>query len=230
MESRCPGQDGRGLSAGITRCSECGYGVEMFSDETRRKCPGCKAVVYRRQMPSCIDWCRYAEKCVGEGFLNRYRREKALLTKEKLLEEIEASAEGDPARKAHTRKVLSAAEKLLEEEKADFHIVLPAVILHDAGERREMCAEEAKNIMLRQGFRKEDMDEICGIISSHHSPGKLPEGINAKVLHDAHKLASIKESIEEGKGNACPRGFAEESFLTGTGRALAREHMEGKNS
>ncbi len=62
----CPGLDSRFLRVGIHRCPYCGYGVEIFSDEIRVKCPKCKKYVYRDKIPSCIDWCKFAKDCIGE--------------------------------------------------------------------------------------------------------------------------------------------------------------------
>jgi len=62
---KCPGVDSRHLRVAIIKCSECGYKVEIFSDEMKAKCPKCKKYVHRKNLPSCIDWCKYAVSCVG---------------------------------------------------------------------------------------------------------------------------------------------------------------------
>ena len=225
MESKCPGQDSRGISAELIRCPGCGYEIEMFSDEIRRRCPGCRKVAYREQMPSCIDWCQYAEKCVGEQFFNKYRRDKSLLVKEKLLEEIRERFKDDSKKLDRVNEALSAAEKLLEKEKADFHIVLPAVILHEAGGRGAERHEAAKDILLKHGFRKGDMDEICGIIARGDAPEEI-ETLNSRVYRDARALAGLKEKIKAGYDRAGLEEFIEKSFLTETGRALAAEYAK----
>jgi len=63
---RCPGQDKRNLRVEIHKCPKCGYGVEIFSDESRVKCSQCGTTVYREKIPSCIDWCSHAKECLGE--------------------------------------------------------------------------------------------------------------------------------------------------------------------
>jgi len=63
---KCPGTDSRFLKAGLYKCPRCGYKVEIFSDELRRRCPACKTLVYREKTPSCVQWCRYAKECIGE--------------------------------------------------------------------------------------------------------------------------------------------------------------------
>lgn len=66
MSGRCPGQDGRNLRASIHRCPSCGGEVEMFSDETRVRCPHCREAVYKENVPSCVEWCAKARECLGE--------------------------------------------------------------------------------------------------------------------------------------------------------------------
>jgi predicted Zn-ribbon and HTH transcriptional regulator len=44
---KCPGQDTRKLKVEIVKCKNCGYEVEIFSDEIRRRCPKCKKYVFR---------------------------------------------------------------------------------------------------------------------------------------------------------------------------------------
>ena len=63
---RCPGQSKRNLKAELRFCPNCSYQVEIFSDELRAICPGCGREVYKEKTPSCIDWCKAAEECLGE--------------------------------------------------------------------------------------------------------------------------------------------------------------------
>jgi len=37
----------------------------MFSDELKVHCPKCKNDIFRRRLPSCVDWCKYARECLG---------------------------------------------------------------------------------------------------------------------------------------------------------------------
>ncbi|MEW5706154.1 MAG: phosphohydrolase [Actinomycetota bacterium] len=66
MAGKCPGSDMRNLTAGIYGCEKCGYAVEIFSDELRRRCPQCKEWVYKKEAPSCVQWCKSARECLGE--------------------------------------------------------------------------------------------------------------------------------------------------------------------
>ena len=66
MIFKCPGQDDRNIKAETIRCPDCGYKVEIFSDETKVSCPKCRSLVCRVRLPSCVDWCKHARECIGE--------------------------------------------------------------------------------------------------------------------------------------------------------------------
>ncbi len=90
MSYRCPGQFSQKIEAKVVECPNCGHLVEIFSDELRVLCPNCRKPVYQEAMPSCIDWCPAAEKCLGSERwrqiqeareeLNRLRSEGARLS------------------------------------------------------------------------------------------------------------------------------------------------------
>jgi DNA-directed RNA polymerase subunit RPC12/RpoP len=66
MFSKCPGQDMRKLRVELFKCTECGAEVEIFSDETRIKCQKCGTMIFKEQLPTCIEWCSAARQCLGE--------------------------------------------------------------------------------------------------------------------------------------------------------------------
>ncbi|MBE0448036.1 MAG: phosphohydrolase [Actinobacteria bacterium] len=66
MLGKCPGSDMRNITAGVYTCQNCGYAVEIFSDEARRRCPQCKEWVEKEETPSCVQWCKSARSCLGE--------------------------------------------------------------------------------------------------------------------------------------------------------------------
>lgn len=59
----CQGRSIRDLKAYYYRCPYCGYEVEIFSDEPKRRCPSCKKWVFVEEAMSCLDWCPAAEEC-----------------------------------------------------------------------------------------------------------------------------------------------------------------------
>jgi hypothetical protein len=46
-------------------CSNCREELEIWTDELMVRCHKCGAVTYKSRMPACVDWCKYAEGCVG---------------------------------------------------------------------------------------------------------------------------------------------------------------------
>ena len=62
------------------RCPRCGAIVEVFSTDTEVACDSCGQVVYNDAL-SCVQWCQYARKCVGDDMYRRMleiaRRQKA---------------------------------------------------------------------------------------------------------------------------------------------------------
>ena len=54
------------------RCPRCGRAVEVFSTDTEVACENCGQTVFNDAL-SCVRWCRYAEKCVGEAMYRRLR-------------------------------------------------------------------------------------------------------------------------------------------------------------
>ena len=76
MSSRCPGQDMRNLRVELYKCPSCGAEMEIFSDELKMKCQKCGEIVYKENIPSCIDWCASARQCLGEDRWKQLRGEE----------------------------------------------------------------------------------------------------------------------------------------------------------
>jgi DNA-directed RNA polymerase subunit RPC12/RpoP len=73
-------------------CPRCGSEVEIWSDELSARCPQCGCRVSRERGPSCIDWCSFAEQCVGTEKYQRLKRGNS-----------EAEDESGPASTSGTR-------------------------------------------------------------------------------------------------------------------------------
>ncbi|MCL5264929.1 MAG: phosphohydrolase [Chloroflexi bacterium] len=54
-------------------CPWCKGEVEIWSDEIKTTCPNCKATVFKNKAPSCIDWCKHAEECIGTEAFKRLK-------------------------------------------------------------------------------------------------------------------------------------------------------------
>lgn len=67
-----------------TKCPFCDYELEIWSDEIKVKCPHCQKTVIRKQVPTCLDWCRYAKECAGDRIYKNYMRNKRISLKENL--------------------------------------------------------------------------------------------------------------------------------------------------
>ena len=63
-------------------CPQCGNPVELFSTDTEVTCDKCGFVIYN-DMLSCVQWCKYARKCVGDQMyeqmmeIAKHNKEKA---------------------------------------------------------------------------------------------------------------------------------------------------------
>lgn len=75
MNYKCPGQDKRNIKIETVKCLDCGYLLEIFSDELQTHCPRCKGLVYRDRLSSCLDWCKAARECIGE---DKYKQLKKI--------------------------------------------------------------------------------------------------------------------------------------------------------
>ena len=51
-------------------CPNCGNIIELFSVDTEVACDKCGFVAYNDTL-SCVQWCAYAKKCVGEEMYDK---------------------------------------------------------------------------------------------------------------------------------------------------------------
>lgn len=222
-------------------CLGCGAEVEIWSDEVRATCRNCGKTLMRDETMSCLEWCKMGKECVGEEVYGRYLKNKSATVKQRLLSDLEIWFGDDQRRIDHARQVLSFAEQLLEREKADPHIVIPAAILHDVGikaaeEKYQSSAGRyqeiegppiARKILRKAGFQEQATDEICEIIGNHHSPGKV-NTVNFKVLYDADCLVNLAGSLEKKESKEAEETI-ERVFLTEGGKELAKGRLHESN-
>lgn len=50
-------------------CPNYGAEIEMFSIDTQMACEKCGFIAYNDTL-SCVQWCKFAKKCVGEKMYN----------------------------------------------------------------------------------------------------------------------------------------------------------------
>ena len=67
------------------RCTSCGYDVELWFDENKKKCPGCKEYVFKKEEDllkdfKCANWCDpySAERCLGPRTYKRFKELKKI--------------------------------------------------------------------------------------------------------------------------------------------------------
>ena len=60
-------------------CPQCGHEIELFSIDTEVACDNCGFVAYNDDL-SCVQWCKYARKCVGDEM---YEQLMAIARKQK---------------------------------------------------------------------------------------------------------------------------------------------------
>ena len=69
--SGCPGSDKlRNPTMTEKVCPQCGNIIELFSVDTEVACDKCGFVAYNDEL-NCIQWCQYAEKCIGKELYDK---------------------------------------------------------------------------------------------------------------------------------------------------------------
>ena len=80
MVDQCPGAVNiRMPRLEVKNCPKCNEEIEIFTNEANAKCSNCGTVIYN-DLLSCVQWCDYANECVGEETYNRLMEQ---LSKEK---------------------------------------------------------------------------------------------------------------------------------------------------
>ncbi len=231
MVSKCPGQDTRFWGPDdiySVECPKCGRVVEFFKDDIRRRCTHCGFMFLNPRLNlGCARWCQYAEQCVGAMGRDEFREILTLAVKDYF--------DGDNERINHSLKTLDFAERILEKEGGNPKVVIAAAILsqmvlgeegkgaHTAGKSNEEGdrLDAVKTILERSGSKKEIVEEVSQIIQEqlHH---RRIDTLNSKIVHDAHRLASLSAESESFK-KAELKKTIDETLLTPTGRMIAEE-------
>lgn len=76
MFSHCPGARAfmEPIPEPIT-CPHCGREIEIFTTEQSMKCYYCGGLVTREKLPSCFEWCKFADICKGEIEASRRKKD-----------------------------------------------------------------------------------------------------------------------------------------------------------
>jgi hypothetical protein len=237
---KCPGQDSRYWKPDAVfeaRCPECGGSVEFFKDDTTRLCKMCGHRLLNPRLDfGCASYCRYAEQCIGNLPPELIADRKNLL-KDRVAIEMKRHFGRDFKRIGRAMRAARYAEAIGRQEGGDLAVILIATYLYGTGERvsgdnlegpgtpttGDKPDDTAREILTRLAAGEELIREVCQIIEHHDLPGAL-ETINFKCFHDARLLACLAEEQKEDAAEQEELVHkARESFLTDTGRTMAKE-------
>ncbi len=238
---RCPGQDPMFWKPGDVfeiSCPKCGYGVEFFKFDVKRKCRCGHEIVNPQINFGCAEWCPYGDSCIDnlpEEIKARTKEEKDKRLRERISQEMKKYFGNDTKRINHALKVAEYAERILKMEGGHPLVVLGAAYLHDIGikmaEEKYGSAQAeyqekegppvAWEILTKLNVPRGIVAEICDIIAHHHHP-RSKETLNFQILYEADWLVNLEENgliRDQEKINE----IIEKNFKTVTGKKLARE-------
>ncbi len=232
---KCPGQDMRYWKPGDIfdiSCPQCGKRIEFFKDDVRRRCKSCGTQVTNPKIDfGCAEWCAYAEQCVGKLPVE-LKEQKQESLKQRIASEMRRVFGRDSKRINHANRVVRFAEEILKGDGGDPAVVIAASYLHDIGiheaERKYNTAAGkyqeregppiARKILQSLGAERDMIDEVCDLISHHHSPGQV-QTLNFQILWEADCLVNLEDAAERELDQI--KQAIEATFKTSTGKRLA---------
>jgi len=82
LGQKCPGQSTmfwRPEDVHELPCPHCGYSIEFFKIDLKRKCPKCRHEVLNPKANfSCAEWCEHAEDCLGPDIYGQLAEKREL--------------------------------------------------------------------------------------------------------------------------------------------------------
>ncbi len=82
LGGQCPGQSTmfwRPEDVHELPCPNCGYSIEFFKTDLKRKCPQCgQEVMNPKANFSCAEWCKHAEECLGPAMYSQVMEKREL--------------------------------------------------------------------------------------------------------------------------------------------------------
>jgi hypothetical protein len=197
--------------------------VEIWSDEIRGTCSACGKTVFREGVPSCVEWCKYGKECIGEEAFGTYQRNRALGIKHRLLQALVRNELLDAdAAEAHERAA-SWAEALLEREPGDWHLVIPAVLVHHVSFHGR---NDLQRILLAQGLDPDDVDAVRSILEALQTSGGSEESLDTRLVRDAWALAELDAEGDRPRAELRQAQRAVR-WATPAATTLAREQLSG---
>ncbi|NOZ84958.1 MAG: HD domain-containing protein [Deltaproteobacteria bacterium] len=246
----CPGQDTRYWRPGDifeVTCAKCGYAVEMFKDDARRRCPKCGNIVKNPRLSlGCAQWCEHAKECLGydpRETIPVQENSYGTALVDQLIMGMKKVFGKDQKRIDHAFAVLSHAKEIIKAEKdADPKIVMAAAILHDIGihEAEAKHGSSAPNyqelegpivagpILDESGMDPESKEHVLKIIANHHS-GKNIDTIEFRIVWDADWLENFESVFPELDDDQKQKKI-ERLFKTAKGKEMALAVGTGKTA
>jgi len=238
---RCPGQDPMFWKPGDVfeiACPKCGFGVEFFKYDVKRKCRCGHEIVNPKINFGCAEWCPYGDSCIEslpEEIKAKTKEEKNNRLRERIAQEMIRYFAADKKRINHALKVAQYAEEILKIEGGHPLVVLAAAYLHDIGikiaeEKYGSAAAEyqekegpevAREILTKLNVLRPIMEEVGDIIAHHHHP-RQKESLNFQILFEADWLVNLEENGLINEKDKI-KEIVEKNFKTVTGKRLASE-------
>jgi HD superfamily phosphodiesterase len=238
---KCPGQDPMFWKPDDVfeiECPKCGYHVEFFKFDVKRKCRCGHEIVNPKIDFGCAEWCPYGDNCIEglpEEMKAKTRGEKNNRLRERIAYEMKKYFGQDIKRVNHALKVAQYAEEILKIEGGHPLVVFGAAYLHELG-IKEAAAKNAsasvedqekegkaiaEDILTKLNVQRTIVNEVCDIIGHHHQPRKT-ETLNFQILYEAYWLVKMEENGVS-KDTKKLEEVIEKNFRTVTGKRMARE-------
>src|SRR4030043_568622 len=241
---KCPGQDPMFWKPDDVfeiECPKCGFHVEFFKFDAKRKCRCGHEMVNPKIDFGCAEWCPYGDSCIEglpEEMKAKTREEKNNRLRERIASEIKRYWGPDVKRLNHALKVAQYAEEILKIEGGHPLVVLGDAYLHDIGikeaEKKYGSASVedqeregpsiARDILWRLNVQRGIVEEICDMIGHHHHP-REKETLHFQILFEADWLSNMEEDGFS-KDPKKLEEIIEKNFKTMTGKKLASEFLE----
>jgi hypothetical protein len=226
-EFRCPGQNTMFWKPGDifeVSCPNCGKPVEFWRDDARRTCACGHRFLNPKRDIGCLEWCKYAEKCMPDMFkgenLRAFYRDRLLAAAKKVLKPDDTVVE-------QALEVLDLAEELVSAEGGEPKAVIAATLLSELlrvspGGQDDQTAL-ARKILVELGTEAEVVDEVCRLIQGV-PPGDEPGNVNLRILEDARTVIRLGERRALLEKSALER-LIDLKLTTEAGRRLARQRL-----
>jgi hypothetical protein len=226
-EFRCPGQNTMFWKPGDiydVSCPNCGKAVEFWKDDAKRTCACGHRFLNPKRDIGCLEWCKYAEKCMPDMFKGENLR---AFYRDRLLAAAKKALLPDDAVVAEALEMLDLAEELVSAEGGEPKVVIAAALLselvHVSPSDQDDRAALARKILVDLGTEADVVDEVCKLIQEVSS-GDESGNLNLRILQDARTMVKLGERRALLEKSAVER-LIDSKLTTEAGRQLARKRL-----